>query len=142
MSEGFQNLLKKSNISVCHKGYNTLKKHFSRLKSKIPTNKKTHIVYQIPCQDCPNVYIGQTAQYLENRLKGHKYDKKNKTALTKHESTTNHKMNYQETKILATEYNKHKREFLEMIYIKKEPESMNDRTDIKNLNQVYFSLLN
>lgn len=51
-------------------------------------------------------------------------------------------MNYQKTKILATEYNKHKREFLEMIYIKKEPQSMNDRTDIKNLNQVYFSLLN
>lgn len=64
------------NIEVCHKSYNQTSKHFSKLKTKTPTNKKSNVVYEIPCKNCNGVYIGQTSQYLEKRMQVYKYDKK------------------------------------------------------------------
>lgn len=141
LSEKLQKLLQKHNINVCHKGYNLLKQNFSSLKSKTHKSKKTHTIYQVSCNDCPSVYIGQSSQYLQNRLNGHRYDKKNKTALSNHELALSHKFNFQETKILKIEPNQRKREFLEMIYIKKNENAINDKTDIKNLSKIYHNLL-
>lgn len=141
LSQQFQKLFKKYNITVCHKGYNLLSNNFSRLKTKTPKNKKSNIVYKIPCNNCEGVYIGQTSQYLENRIKSHKYDKKNSTALSNHESSKKHSFNYNDVKILAAEPNTKKREFLEMIEIKKHPNSINDKKDINNLNRIYFNVL-
>lgn len=75
-SQQFQHLFMKHNIKICHKPHNVLAKHFSVLKSITPKVKKSNIVYEIPCNNCEATYIGQTSQYLENRLKSHKYDKK------------------------------------------------------------------
>jgi hypothetical protein len=141
LSEKLQRYLAKENITICHKSHNILNKYYSKLKTKTAKNKKTHIIYQIPCNNCPGVYIGQTTQYLQNRLNGHKYDKKNKTALTNHITQTSHNFNYEETKILKTEINQQKREFLEMIFIKKNEFSVNDRSDIDNLNRIYYNVL-
>ena len=132
----------KHDVTVCHKGFNLLQNNFSKLKSEIPTNKKTHTVYQVPCKDCPSVYIGQTIQYLQNRLNGHKYDRKNITALKKHEQTLNHKFDFTATKILKTEAHKRKREYHEMIFIKKNAQAVNDKADIAGLNKIYYNLLN
>lgn len=72
--QGLFTFKKKNNITVCHKGHNLLSNNFSKLKSKTPTNKKSNLIYQIPCNNYEGVYIGQTSQYLENRIKSHKYD--------------------------------------------------------------------
>jgi hypothetical protein len=141
LSQPFQSYFKNHNITVCHKGYNLLSKNFSTLKSKTPKNKKSNIIYQIPCNDCDGVYIGQTSQYLENRLKSHKYDKKNKTALTNHEHTKKHTFNYNNTKILKTESQTKKREFLEMVEIHKQKNAINDKKDVSNLNKIYIAIL-
>lgn len=111
------------------------------LKSKTPKIKKSNIVYEIPCNNCEATYIGQTSQYLENRIKSHKYDKKNATALTNHDRNKNHKFNYTETKILKTENNLKKREFYEMVAIQKSSYCINDKKDIDKLNTTYIPLL-
>lgn len=54
--------------------------------------------YQIQCLNCESTYIGLTGQYLEERLRQHKYDLKNvlnpnKTALKTHVHSEEH--NYQ-----------------------------------------------
>lgn len=141
LSQKLQNLFKKYKINVCHKAYNLLTSNFSKLKSKTPNNKKSNVVYKIPCENCDSVYIGQTSQYLENRIKSHKYDKKNSTALSSHEKSKNHTFNYNKAEILATEPNVKKREFLEMVCIKKQKNAVNDKTDIANLSKIYSSLL-
>ena len=74
-------------------------------------------MYQIPCRDCNGVYIGQTSQLLKNRINGHKYDKKNKTALTNHILEKGHTFDYEKVDILRTENNPKKREFYEMLEI-------------------------
>ena len=35
---------------------------FAKPKDRVPTNRKTHAVYPIPCGDCEKVYLGQTNQ--------------------------------------------------------------------------------
>ena len=142
LSENLQKLFKKYDINICHKNFNLLSKNFSKLKAKTPMNKKSNIIYQIPCNNCSGIYIGQTSQYLENRLKSHKYDKKNKTALNNHERTKNHTFNFEKTKILKSENNKKKREFLEMIEIQKNKNSINDKKDVDGLSKNYICLLN
>lgn len=111
------------------------------LETKTPKDKKNHVVYEIPCKDCNKVYIGQTSQYLKNRLNSHTYDKKNKTALTNHMMETKHNFNYEQTEILKTETNNKKRELLEMIYIQKNNNTVNSKTDTNNLNKIYYNLI-
>lgn len=141
LSENLTTMFQKHNIKTCHKSYNLLQRNFTPLKTQTHQNKKTHIIYEIPCNDCSGVYIGQTSQYLSNRLNGHKFDKKNKTALSNHEKSTKHSFNFNNTKILKTEPNQQKREFLEMIYIKNNKNAINDKKDIKGLNKIYNNII-
>lgn len=143
LSEKIRKSLKSLDLIVCHKSYNTLKSNFSQLKTKTPQNKKSHVIYQIPCSNnnCNKVYIGQTSQHLENRIKTHKYTQNCSTALNKHEKSTKHKFDYDKTKILATEKNDKKRCILEMIHIKKNPNSVNDKTEINHLSKIYHNIL-
>lgn len=142
LSSQFQNLFLKHNITVCHKGHNLLSKNFSKLKTKTPKNKISNIVYEIPCNDCPGVYIGQTSQYLENRIKSHKYDKKNKTALTNHETTKKHTFNFENTKIIKSENITKKRELHEMLHIQKTKNAVNDKKDVTYLGKIYAGIIN
>ena len=112
-------MFKKYDTTVCHTANNLLAANYTKLKPKIPKNQKSNIIYQIPCDNCEGVYIGQTSQYLENRIKSHRYDRRNETALTKHVKTKNHIFDFNNTKIIKTEQNIKKREFLEMIEIQK-----------------------
>jgi len=141
LSEKISGTFREHNITVAHKGYNLLKSNFSKLKSKIPKDKKSHVIYEIPCKDCEGVYIGQTSQYLKNRLYGHRYDRKNKTALTNHVLEKKHTIDYENTKILRTENHTKKREFHEMIEIQKNKKSINAKSDTKNLSKIYFNLI-
>lgn len=141
LSENINKYLKKFNITAAFKQTNTLKDLYT---SHIPLsniNQRTHIVYKIPCNSCNACYIGQTKQYLEKRLDQHKKSKENQTALATHKTNTGHDFNYNQTKILDTETNYKKRIIKEMIYIKKDKNAINHRTDIKNLNSIYFSLI-
>ena len=37
-----------------------------------PDSKKKGVVYEVPCKDCPSVYIGETGRTLEKRITEHK----------------------------------------------------------------------
>jgi hypothetical protein len=40
LSQNFQNLFKKYDVTICHKANNLLSANYTKLKSKIPKNKK------------------------------------------------------------------------------------------------------
>jgi len=123
---------------------------FSKLKDKIPEDKQTCLVYQINCTDCNKIYIGQTKQYIKNRINQHKSNttskikaQNEKTALSKHSTQLNHKFNFNQFKILEKEANRKKREFKESLHISlNNHNTINDKTDMKNLNLIYASTLN
>ena len=54
--------------SVHHQG---MKQMLFRPKDPIPKEKKTGVIYKIPCQDCNTNYIGETGRALSTRIKEH-----------------------------------------------------------------------
>lgn len=118
---------------------------FTKLKPTIPKDEQTNLIYKIDCLDCPKTYIGQTKQYLKNRIKDHKNSIKitnqNPTALSKHALDELHNFNFNNTQILDFASNYKKRNLKEMIHIKKTKNTINYRTDTENLSTIYNNLI-
>lgn len=150
LSERIAKTLKTEEVEISFKYVNTVFKHFyNKLKFPTPTLQKSNLVYQIPCDNCPSVYIGQTSKYLSKRIKQHQYDvtsaprfpNRNHTALVNHVIDNAHDFNFNNPQIKKVENNLKKRLLHEMIEIKSENNSINSRTDIEGLQQCYFNIL-
>jgi hypothetical protein len=96
-------------------------------------------VYQIPCQDCEEIYVGETGRSLEIRTKEHKADLrklKDTSAFTQHVlSNPNHIINFKEAKIIHYEPKYFARKFKEKLYINAEqrPMNLNDGMQISDI---------
>lgn len=123
---------------------------FSKLKDRTPTLSTPNCVYGVSCLDCSAQYIGQTKQTLRNRMRGHKSDcnlaKKNKNkkqniALISHSISLNHQFDYDHPVVLDRESSLSKRLLKEMIFIQKTPNSINSRTDTRDLSAIYNNII-
>lgn len=120
---------------------------YTNLKTPLSKEKITHTVYKINCKDCNGVYVGQSKQYLENRIKAHigSVTGKNSmaSALKNHVISTGHSFNFEINKIdiLNKETNEKRRIILEMVRIKQEKNSVNDKRDTDNLSSHYNQLM-
>ena len=120
---------------------------FSNLKSKIPQDEKSGVVYKIDCADCQAVYIGETTQKLGTRKNQHMYDcrkdvTKNSTALAIHTSEQSHRFDFDNTKILKNEKNKLKLQIQEINQIViHENTACNKKTDKKDYTNTYINLI-
>lgn len=145
----FSEKLKKSltpyDLIIAHKNSNNLSSLYTHLKAKTEVGNKTHTVYQINCNNCAGNYIGQSKQYLKTRIKRHENSitgkNSDKTALRKHAEENNHTFNFNNVKILKQEENEKKRLVYEMINIKRNNSSINDKRDVENLSYKYNKLL-
>lgn len=141
LSSKIQKIVKNQNIILAYKPSNTLSNNFSKLKSKIPKLKNTHLIYEIPCNNCDKTYIGMTTQYLEKRLQGHKYNKHEITTLKKHTHDTKHNFNFNNTKILKKDNNYNNLTIFESLYIKQSEHAVNNRSETININNAYDNLI-
>ena len=74
-----------------------------------PFNKalglRTPGIYRIPCE-CGTVYIGQSGRTVQHRIKEHsrhiKLDQPNKSAVAEHSMNLDHKIKFQDTKLVST----------------------------------------
>ena len=97
----------------------------------------SNVVYQIDCKDCPGKYIGQTKRYLQDRIKGHRYNHKEVTALHQHQENNGHTFDFQNPKVLVKEKHLRARLIHEAIQVKKCPNAVNFRTDTQCLSALY-----
>ena len=152
LSEKIKNIFKSENVQISFKNHNSIYKNFfSKLKEKNEKLQNSKLVYKIDCKNCDATYVGQTSQYLSIRLKQHSYDvqkhkkyfypNSNLTSLVQHSSNNKHEFDFNNPSILIQEPNYFKRIFLEMVYIKKFKNSINKRTDIENLSNIYNNLI-
>ena len=118
-------------------------------KSKILDNKC--VVYKINCDKCECCYVGQTKRLLSTRRQEHEdnfyYKERYHNVITKHIKqhqfdVEKHDMRWDSVEILHKEKNWKKRCVAEMIYIKKQNNSLNKITDIDALPSVYTAVLN
>lgn len=50
---------------------NKMRTIFPRLKQSDDIGKKSNVVYEVPCGNCDQIYIGQTKTYLDVRMREH-----------------------------------------------------------------------
>ncbi|XP_072397194.1 uncharacterized protein [Diabrotica undecimpunctata] len=146
VTEKLVKLYKHNNVPVkiAIKNAKTVRNLFSKTKTPLSLLEQVNVIYHIPCAECDSCYIGQTGRSLRGRLTTHRSDinlSKHTCALAQHAINTKHEVNFNEVKILGTERNLVKRQFLEMCAILKHPNTLNKRTDISNLSQIYHALI-
>ena len=140
-----KNTLNKYNVKTVFKTFNKNINNYTKLKPKTDIFKKSNLVYSIPCGGCNNIYVGNTSQKLINRITQHKSDtrlKPTSTALAVHTNSTGHHFDYNQTKILDNEKHKAKRYISEMLHIKRNNNTVNKKTDISTLSNIYNTILN
>lgn len=98
-----------------------IKNKINNPKQKIPHTEKSGI-YQISCEDCNAIYIGQTKRKISIRFKEHisysRLKQKEKSKLAEHLITKNHSTTINNLKLIKTVENKNL-DSSESLYIKK-----------------------
>ncbi len=64
--------LRPFNFFIAHKPTKSLRGTLVSVKAFLPTPEQRNVVYNMPCSECPNAYVGQTGQQLSTRVKQHK----------------------------------------------------------------------
>ena len=113
LSKPLKKILERHDIKVVHSSSTNLRNLITKTKSSPPTHTTPNVIYNIPCNDCPATYTGQTRRPLIKRIEEHErhYRLKNatdestgnvKTAPALHGLTTGHSINWNGTTILTT----------------------------------------
>ena len=103
MSEDIRHVCRKFNIRVVFKSRRTLRSMLTKVKDTLCIGKQSKAVYRIPCS-CGQVYIGETRQRLETRLKEHLdacvRGMMEKSAVAEHAWENHHPMHREETTVM------------------------------------------
>nr|XP_023024234.1 uncharacterized protein LOC111512359 [Leptinotarsa decemlineata] len=135
-------ILHRHNISTSFVPERTIRSMLRNPKDQIPLESQG--VYEVPCHDCDRTYIGQTNRRINIRKDKHKLAVKGKittSSLFQHVLQTGHNINFDNTKILASNENFHSRTIREAIEIEKRPNNMNKRDDAQRLPSTWRSVL-
>ena len=145
VSDKIKRILLETGVQVAFKPFLTIGRLLPSLKDEINHNEKSNLVYEVPCQNCPFVYIGQTKRDLKSRIKEHqraiKFRRPEKSALCQHSMENDHLIDWSKVKILKVEHDYAKRLFTESWYISEKPQVVN-RNDELSFPAVYKKLLN
>ena len=68
LSETIRRNLGPLDIRVAFRPHSTLRHQLVHPKDPVPMDQRTGVVYQIPCSECPKVYVGQTGRTLKHQL--------------------------------------------------------------------------
>jgi len=150
-----KNLYNNEEFNIATNISNTMKRHYSNMKTRIPNEEKSNVIYEIKCNgnpgnNCDMLYIGTTKNKLRTRMMGHKSDlrtryknSEGKTALMAHCAENDHTPDIENARVIGAELNYHKRLTLEMLHISRVPASkrMNYKTDTDNVAHLYRNVI-
>jgi len=115
-------------------------------KDSIPKSLQTNLVYKLSCRDCDATYVGQTGRTLKTRITEHRnHINRNTTTqsvITEHRINLSHEFNWDNVEILDKEQFLSKRLISEMIYIKRQKNSLNLQSDTECLDDGIITILN
>ena len=98
-------------------------------------------MYEIPCNDCEATYIGESSRTVKVRTHEHSLDIKNqriRNHMYVHERDHKHKFNLEDVRVVAQENRCKPRKFIEGVFSKLAPKSINIAQEIPS---VYLSIL-
>ena len=143
------------------KPHRTLKKILVHPKDKREITKTGNCIYEIPCKNCDNSYIGETSRMFGIRLDEHKAEvekvnkkvytrserkaseaEQTKSAISDHVARENHVIDWKNPKILGREHVKKPREIREAIEIRRRGDkTLNREEGTYFLSHIYDPLL-
>ena len=153
LSQQLCRMLKTETINVVFYQTHTVGRLYSNMKDRIPTDRLSNVVYRLSC-DCGAKYVGQSRQYLLERVRQHEYLLQrlvnNKigpgqhTGVTQHISDNpQHIIDFDRTEVIAIEPNYYKRLLKEAIYIYLTPDTINMHSDVSEhvVSTVYSQII-
>jgi hypothetical protein len=127
VTQGLRNVCHKHGINIVYKNDKTLKSLIGRVKSKKEDGQKSG-VYEISCENCEDVYIGQTIRRFETRDKEHSEAIKNnmlsKSSVADHCYNNRHKRG--DGKLIKSVNDPHLLDAWESLYINTRDNLMNN----------------
>ena len=92
LSEKLERVCTSLGVKAVFKPVRTLRQILMQVKTRIPEERKRGVVYEVPCKECHQTYIGETKRTLKVRLSEHQQavkrgDPKNGIAVHAHESS-------------------------------------------------------
>ena len=142
VSHKIRRVLKTENTEISFYHTYTVGRLYTNTKTSIPMNRQSNLVYSIPCS-CGARYIGQTKQYLGDRVQQHRASlnrlatgrltQGQQSGITQHiSSNPDHQMHFDQVMIVDKEDNYKKRLIKEAIHISKTENRLNLQTDIQD----------
>ena len=134
-SEIMNRVLKKHDIVLSCKPSRTIKNQVCHVKDPIPADETPNVIYKLPCQDCNEVYIGETGRSLKTRKKEHQDRIVHRDANSQvYQHITQlpdaHTIAWNNASIIHTNRNLKQRRFIEAAYSISSNNSYNRRADI------------
>ena len=147
VSEPIKRVLAQVGNGVALKPHCMLSSVFRKPNDRIVESEKNGLVYEIPCCDCNEVYMGETGRSLKTRKREHfdavKRINLKKSPLCQHIVDFNHFVAWDEAKILKKEANYSKRCTAESFFISQRATEVNvlNRIDSAHVPVVYGMLM-
>ena len=142
-----QSMLKKFNIHTIFRIPFGMEGLITLGKDILNRLEKSCVIYKLICKRCKVTYVGQTGRLLSTRVEVHKKNLGRMcnyhNVLSDHRKEyADHEFDWNNVEILHSESNKGKREFMEMLYIKREGTyTINLKTDLVKYNGCYDSMI-
>jgi hypothetical protein len=141
-SDQISRICSEFDMELTHRPSNKLRNCFRSTKSKNISHQNRNAVYKICCNDCSDVYIGESNN-VSRRLQEHERDIRllhsDNSALAHHSISLDHHINLDGFSILANEDFKLKRRLIESYFIQSSSNSMNKHPG--NLPTLYIQSL-
>ena len=139
LSESIRHILSRLKIRTCFRPHRTLRQAVVNLKDRVPLQLKAGVIYRIPCNGCPSMYVGQTGGTLAQRLKEHKRAIVSghlaQSVVAEHAAQESHYIDWEGVTVIDVRQQYHQRCLLESWHIRSELNTMN--RDEGNLPTVY-----
>ena len=143
VSERISRILTQVGIGVALKPHHTLSSLFRKPKDSINFEQKRGVVNQISYRHCNAVYVGETGRSVKTKKREHadavKAFTTKKSALSQHVMDFDHRIDWDNVKILKSESHAYRRRVAESSLINQKPCSCNviNRNDGANFPTVY-----
>nr|VZI09974.1 unnamed protein product [Spirometra erinaceieuropaei] len=116
VSEATERIAGELGVGIARRPTATMRNKIMRVKDRLVVGEQSGVVYQIPCQDCPRHYTGQTERRLSSRIMKRKLAVQRGDPLSQvvtHTLEEGHEFNFASTRMIARASNKTGRELLE-----------------------------
>ncbi len=131
LSEHLQRIFRSYGAQVFLKPGSTIRQHLVHPKDRINTTSKCGVVYELSCEDCGAVYVGETERRLQIRIDEHRSSvakSDGKSAISDHTKATGHRIDWDGVRVIDQEQRFFPRKIREAIKIwERAPELNRDR---------------